>query len=103
MSYLFSCTFIYHTKQDRKIALQFYVRLKYVEEKALRQKKESSIHREVLDYLNLGINVSLNGRNINSCDRGVYSIKENTCYMREYIRNVEGDLAEINFTTIKKK
>ncbi|MDD6571624.1 MAG: hypothetical protein PUF12_04445 [Thermoflexaceae bacterium] len=68
------------------------------------QKKEKSlIYQEVLGYLELGVDISLNGKSIETCDKGIYSLKENTCYMREYIRNSEGDLKKINFTTIKKR
>lgn len=66
------------------------------------RKKRSSIRDEVLEYLELGIKVTLNGRNIFLCDRGIDSIKENTCYMREYIQDGEGNLDTINFTHIKK-
>lgn len=65
--------------------------------------KKPSIQQEVQGYLELGIDISLNGKDINSCDRGINSIKENTCYMREYVKNNEGDLDRINFTTIKRK
>lgn len=60
------------------------------------------IHQEVLGYLDMGIEVSLNGKSIESCDRGIYSIKENSCYMREYTKGPDGDLKNINFTMIKK-
>lgn len=66
-------------------------------------KEKKPIQQEVLDYLAIGIKVSLNGRDIFSCDKGINSIKENTCYMREYIKNSEGDLEKINFTHIKTK
>lgn len=69
----------------------------------MRKKNDSSIHQEVLEYLELGIDVLLNGKSLETCDKGVYSLKENTCYMREYIRNSDGDLKKINFTTIKKR
>lgn len=59
-------------------------------------------YNEVLEYLNAGIRVTLNGKDIQSCDRGIYSIKENSVYMRDYIVSKEGDLKEINFTQIKK-
>lgn len=66
------------------------------------QKKYPSIRDEVLDYLDIGIKVTLNGRDIYSCDRGISSIKENTCYMKDYIRDEKGNLETINFTQIKK-
>lgn len=65
--------------------------------------KKLSIQQEVRGYLELGIDISLNGNDIDSCDRGVNSIKENTCYMREYVKNNKGELDRINFTIIKKK
>ncbi|MGN0161151.1 MAG: hypothetical protein ACI4AQ_07185 [Lachnospiraceae bacterium] len=63
----------------------------------------SSIQKEVLEYLELGIGVTLNGKEIQSCDKGIYALKENTLYMRDYLLNKEGDLEKINFTQIKKK
>lgn len=69
----------------------------------MQKKKNSLIYQEVLGYLELGVDISLNGQSIETCDDGIYSLKENTCYMREYIRNSEGDLKKINFTTIKKR
>lgn len=69
----------------------------------MRRKNNSPIYTEVLGYQELGIDIFLNGKNIESCDYGIYSLKENTCYMREYIRNSEGDLEQVNFTLIRKK
>lgn len=63
----------------------------------------SKIQKEVLGYLEAGISVTLNGKEIQSCDRGIYAMKENTVYMRDYLLSKEGDLEEINFTQIKKK
>lgn len=69
----------------------------------MRRKNISPIYTEVLGYRELGIDIFLNGKNIEACDHGIYSLKENTCYMREYIRNGEGDLEKVNFTMIRKK
>ena len=69
----------------------------------MHNKNNPLIYQEVLGYIELGVDISLNGKNIEQCDRGIYSLKEGTCYMREYIRNSEGDLMKINFTTIKKR
>lgn len=69
----------------------------------MRKKKSSAIYQEVLGYQELGVDIFLNGRNIENCDQGIYSLKENTCYMREYIKDGNGDLERINFTTIKKR
>lgn len=69
----------------------------------MHNKKNPLIYQEVLGYIELGVGISLNGRNIEQCDKGIYSLKEGTCYMREYIRNGEGDLMKVNFTAIKKR
>lgn len=69
----------------------------------MQKETKATIYQEVLGYLELGVDITLNGQNIEKCDKGIYTLKENTCYMREYIRNGEGDLQKINFTTIKKR
>ncbi len=69
----------------------------------MHNKNNPLIYKEVLGYIELGVDISLNGISIELCDRGIYSLNEGTCYMREYIRNGEGDLKKINFTTIRKR
>lgn len=64
------------------------------------EKANTSIFAEVEEYLDLGIHVTLNEKDIFEYEKGIHAIKEDSSYMRDYISDEQGVLNTINFTDI---